>query len=223
MYKRQRLTIPHAVLCSEMGAHFSPCGKLLAACVACVPMGADAPVPGVAIPNLVYELRVYSLESRNFGEVLAARAVRAAHCLTSIQFSPTSEHVMLAYGRRHSSLLLLVADGASCVTVHTILEVYRARDMSLARVLPSAEDEVNVACFHPSPGGGLAYGTKEGRLRIMRYDRGGGHRAPVRPLALGRCLEDELLEVLDWSGANAEGLSDGDTDESGDGGGSGAP
>ena len=39
------------------------------------------------------------MEERNFGEVLAARSVRAAHCLTSIQFSPTSDHVMLAYGR----------------------------------------------------------------------------------------------------------------------------
>lgn len=34
--------------------------------------------------------------------------------------------------------------------------------MELVRVLPSTEDEVNVACFHPSPGGGLVYGTKVG-------------------------------------------------------------
>jgi hypothetical protein len=32
--------------------------------------------------------------------------------------------------------------------------------MELVRVIPSAEDEVNVACFHPSPGAGLVYGTK---------------------------------------------------------------
>lgn len=32
--------------------------------------------------------------------------------------------------------------------------------MELVKVLPSAEDEVNVACFHPIVGGGLAYGTK---------------------------------------------------------------
>ena len=211
-----RLTIPHAVLCSEMGAHFSPCGRLLAVCAACVPRDAPAPTPGEPIPNLVYELRIYSLEERNFGEVLAARAVRAAHCLTSIQFSPTSEHVLLAYGRRHSSLLLLVADGGACVTVHTILEVYRCSDMRLVRALPSAEDEVNVACFHPSPGGGVAYGTKEGRLRILRHDRPGPRaKGATRPMAVGRCLEDELLEVLDWSGMDVEGLSDGggsDTD-----------
>lgn len=39
-------------------------------------------------------------------------------------------------------------------------QVYRVSDMALVRVLPSAEDEVNVACFHPSVGGGLVYGTK---------------------------------------------------------------
>lgn len=39
-------------------------------------------------------------------------------------------------------------------------QVYRVADMELVRVLPSAEDEVNVACFHPRVGGGLVYGTK---------------------------------------------------------------
>lgn len=39
-------------------------------------------------------------------------------------------------------------------------QVYRVSDMELVRVLPSAEDEVNVACFHPFAGGGLVYGTK---------------------------------------------------------------
>lgn len=39
-------------------------------------------------------------------------------------------------------------------------QIYRVSDMELVRVLPSSEDEVNVACFHPSPGCGLVYGTK---------------------------------------------------------------
>ncbi|KAK8944545.1 hypothetical protein KSP39_PZI007811 [Platanthera zijinensis] len=39
------------------------------------------------------------------------------------------------------------------------LKIYRVSDMELVRVLPSAEDEVNVACFHPLPGGCLVYGT----------------------------------------------------------------
>ncbi|XP_030551546.1 uncharacterized protein LOC115756015 [Rhodamnia argentea] len=189
-----RLTIPHAVLCSEMGAHFSPCGRFLAACVACVlPHLESEPglhsqvnqdVTGVATSptrhpisahQIMYELRIYSLEEATFGTVLASRPVRAAHCLTSIQFSPTSEHLLLAYGRRHNSLLKsIVIDGENTVPIYTILEVYRVSDMELVRVLPSAEDEVNVACFHPSVGGGLIYGTKEGKLRILHYDSSRG-------------------------------------------------
>ncbi|KAM3268127.1 hypothetical protein P3S67_031677 [Capsicum chacoense] len=208
--ERCRLTIPHAVLCSEMGAHFSPCGRFLAACVACILPSSDSD-PGfhghlhhdnlaaatsptrhpAAAHQVMYELRIYSLEDATFGSVLAARAIRAAHCLTSIQFSPTSEHLLLAYGRRHSSLLKsVVIDGHTTIPIYTILEVYRVFDMELVRVLPSAEDEVNVACFHPSVGGGLVYGTKEGKLRILQYDNSN---------SLGRTLSrshvENMLEV----------------------------
>ncbi|KAL9237735.1 hypothetical protein vseg_012249 [Gypsophila vaccaria] len=210
-----RLTIPHAVLCSEMGAHFSPCGRFLAACVACMlpPTEAESglhmqthhDVSGtstsptrhpISAQPVMYELRIYSLEEATFGLVLASRAIRAAHCLTSIQFSPTSEHLLLAYGRRHNSLLKsIVIDGENTIPIYTILEVYRVSDMELVRVLPSAEDEVNVACFHPSVGGGLVYGTKEGKLRILQYDTSNsitctascfpdGNLVEVLPLAL---------------------------------------
>lgn len=208
-----KLVIPHAVLCSEMGAHFSPCGRYLAACVACLPLTLENDgfvSQGIFAPSgvqnqgnssspkqhpaggqqVIYELRVYSLEECTFGQVLASRAVRAAHCLTSIQFSPSSAHILLAYGRRHGSLLRsLVADGTTVLPIYTILEVYRVSDMALVKVLPSAEDEVNVACFHPKVGGGLVYGTKEGKLRILRHDRSPRSSNP------GRGLEDELLEA----------------------------
>ncbi|XP_066346893.1 uncharacterized protein [Miscanthus floridulus] len=137
-----RLTISHAVLCSEMGAHFSPCGRFLVACVACLlpqtegDHGSQLPVPyeGAGssptrhpLPShrVIYELRVYSLEEETFGDILASRAIRAAHCLTSIQFSPTSEHILLAYGRRHSSLLRsIVVEGENGIPVYTILECW---------------------------------------------------------------------------------------------------
>ncbi|KAF6159374.1 hypothetical protein GIB67_032145 [Kingdonia uniflora] len=185
---RCRLTIPHAVLCSEMGAHFSPCGKFLAACVACmlphveadyglhmqqdVTGASTSPTPHpISALQVIYEHRVYYLEEATFGSVLASRAIRAAHCLTSIQFSPTSEHILLAYGRRHSSLLRsIVIDGETLVPIYTILEVYRVSDMELVTVPPSAEDEVNIACFHPLVGEGLVNGTKEGKLWILHYD-----------------------------------------------------
>ncbi|XP_059289001.1 uncharacterized protein LOC132042354 isoform X2 [Lycium ferocissimum] len=206
-----RLMIPHAVLCSEMGAHFSPCGRFLAACVACIlpNMEADPGFHGqfrhdaatsptrhpIAAHRVMYELRIYSLEEATFGSVLVSRAIRAAHCLTSIQFSPTSEHLLLAYGRRHGSLLKsIVIDGDTTVPVYTILEVYRVSDMELVRVLPSAEDEVNVACFHPLVGGGLVYGTKEGKLRILQFDKSNGLDGTVS------CFPDEdMLEVSTYA------------------------
>ena len=201
------LTLRGAVLCSEMGAHFSPCGNFLAACVIC---------QHHAVGEQLYELRVYSLQKRNFGEVLSARRIRAAHCLTSVQFSPTSEHVLVAYGRKHSSLILLVADGGNYQPVHTILEVYRVADMGLVRVIPSAEDEVNAATFHPHPGGGLVYGTKEGRLRLLRFDgcrdkrywkNKNRSRRPNSPRSTPS-LEDELM--IRRRGANEESNSDDD-------------
>ncbi|KAL6571364.1 hypothetical protein OROHE_003007 [Orobanche hederae] len=208
--ERCRLTIPHAVLCSEMGAHFSPCGKYLAVCVACIlpNMDADLGFEGhvqhdftgastsptrhpFSAHQLMYELRIYSLEEATFGSILASRAIRAAHCLTSIQFSPTSEHLLLAYGRRHSSLLKsVVIDGDSTVPIYTILEIYRVSDMELVRILPSAEDEVNVACFHPLVGGGLVYGTKEGKLRIFQCDLSHGFNNE------GSCVPDD--NMLEW-------------------------
>lgn len=208
-----RLTIPHAVLCSEMGAHFSPCGRFLVACVACMlpqmdgdpglqahmhhdstGAGASPTRHPISAHQVMYELRVYSLEEATFGMVLASRAIRAAHCLTSIQFSPTSEHILLAYGRRHSSLLRsIIIDEETAIPIYTILEVYRVSDMELVRVLPSAEDEVNVACFHPLVGGGLVYGTKEGKLRILQFD-GSQDANCTGP---NFCLEENVLESQD--------------------------
>ncbi|KAF8696054.1 hypothetical protein HU200_036942 [Digitaria exilis] len=206
-----RLTISHAVLCSEMGAHFSPCGRFLVACVACLlpqtegdrssqlPVPYDSAGAGSSptrhpLPSnrVIYELRVYSLEEATFGDILASRAIRAAHCLTSIQFSPTSEHILLAYGRRHGSLLRsVVMEGDNGIPVYTILEVYRVSDMELVSVLPSAEDEVNVACFHPSPGGGLVYGTKEGKLRILQHSG-----ADTTSMGMGCFIEENMLEAV---------------------------
>jgi len=201
LLEREALEIKHAVLCSEMGAHFSPCGRYLATCIAC------HPPPDMVIDNtplgpvtaLFYELRIYSMEKETFGQILHARPIRAAHCLTSIRFSPTSEHLLLAYGRRHMTLLQsIVADAetGSLIPIHTILEIYRVSDMQLVRVIPSAEDEVNVACFHPWPGGGIAYGTKEGKLRLLRHERfdeaEGGEAS----------IEDELLLAGVLTGGN---------------------
>jgi activator-of-BECN1-regulated-autophagy protein 1 len=90
--------------------------------------------------------------------------------------------------------------------------------MGLVRVIPSAEDEVNAATFHPHPGGGLVYGTKEGRLRLLRFDGGrdkrywknkNRNRRPNSPTSTPS-LEDELM--IRRRGANEESNSDEDDD-----------
>jgi len=185
--KQLQLVLPQTVLCSEMGAHFSPCGRYIATCQACKPESSRQDV------QYVCEVRTYSIDAHQFGQVLSARAIKAAHCLTSIQFSPTSSHVLLAYGRRHPSLLLLMADAESFSQVHTILEIFDAKSMRLARVIPSAEDEVNAACFHPIPGQGIAYGTKEGRLRVLLHDN--SPRRAEKRLTINNAQDDSPLTV----------------------------
>ncbi|XP_052626722.1 uncharacterized protein LOC128133368 [Lactuca sativa] len=74
------------------------------------------------------------------------------------------------------------------------MQVYRVSDMELVSVLPSAEDEVNVACFHPLAGVGLFYGTKEGKLRILQHD--GGH-APIHDHFFeARAVEGSSIKYL---------------------------
>ena len=63
--------------------------------------------PARARQSVVYEVRIYSIVGSTCGEVVWAKRIRAAHCLTSLQFSPTSEHILLAYGRQVLSLVAL--------------------------------------------------------------------------------------------------------------------
>lgn len=122
--------------------------------------------------RVVFEVRIIAMDGLDFGKTLKAKRIRAAHCLTSVQFSPTGEHILLAYGKKHSSLLRsLVAQQNSLIPLHTIMEIARTSDMMVTQALPSTDDEINAAAFHPCPGGGLAYGTKEGKLRFVLANR----------------------------------------------------
>eukprot|EP01025_Chloroclados_australasicus_P033560 TRINITY_DN3426_c0_g1_i1.p1 TRINITY_DN3426_c0_g1~~TRINITY_DN3426_c0_g1_i1.p1 ORF type:complete len:700 (-),score=69.59 TRINITY_DN3426_c0_g1_i1:4159-6258(-) len=168
------LVIHNAVLCSEMGLHISPCGRYLALCCAVAHPSLQQPQqsaqPSTWPPIRVgYELRVYSIESR---ALLWRRAVRVGMCLTSVQWSPSSDYLLVAYGRKHIALLRESVDRSdgSVSTTHTIMEIYKVKGLKLVCVLPSSEDEVNVATWHPVPGQGIVYGTKEGRLRILKIN-----------------------------------------------------
>lgn len=185
----EELKIENAVICSEMGAHISPCGRMMVVCVASPSL--DRRTPG--LPAFVYELRVISLEKQTFGEVLRSRAISAGHCLTSVQFSPGSDMILLSYGRKHASLLrCLELNGTTVAQIHTLLELYSAKTLALVRVMHSPEDEANTASFHPFAGEGIVYGTKNGKLRILRHKR-----TPSAGDGGESKYENELLEVLE--------------------------
>lgn len=195
------MQIPRTVLCSEMGAHMSPCGRLLAICTSAV---GSVPCLGPDSVQYSYELKVISLESETFGDVIRSRPISAGHCLTSVQFSPGSDMILLSYGRKHHSLVReLVSRGQTVAKIHTLLEVYRASDLSLERVLHSVEDEANTACFHPFPGEGIFYGTKGGKLRILRHTRSNSTDADDGDSSK---FEDELLEVDELEDSTALGI-----------------
>lgn len=186
---KQLMKIDYAVICSEMGAHISPCGRMLVVCVASLYQDG---VSAGQQSGFNYELRVISLEALTFGEVLQSRSISAGHCLTSVQFSPGSDMILLSYGRKHTSLLRhLQTNEATVVQIHTLLELYSTKTLTLVRVMHSGEDEANTALFHPFPGEGIIYGTKTGKLRILRHRRtnSNGDGGEIN------CYENELLEV----------------------------
>ena len=194
------LTIPHGVVCSERSVDVSQCGRLLAMCVACQPRThgqQQGHQQGGRSMRLMYELRVYSLEPSRYGEVLAAAPIRAAQCVTSVQFSPTSERILVAYGKRSTPLLrAILAKEQEVVPIYTSLEVYRldtrAGSLRIERSVTSSCEELNVALFNPMPGGGIACGTKEGSVRLLRRRRRGGRAQ--REINRSERLEEALLQ-----------------------------
>lgn len=174
--KRPLLTIPHGIVCSERGVHISSCGHFLAACVACTLQESQSQEPQQHQQQrqCVYEVRVYSLKPSNFGQVIAAAPVSAATSVTSVQISPTSQHVLIAYGRRSYPLLrAILASSQDVVPVYTSLEVLQlnTRMASLHRVrcIPTLRDELNVAVFRPIAACGIACGTKHGSVYILQH------------------------------------------------------
>lgn len=75
--------------------------------------------------------------------------------------------------------------------MHTIMEVYRvAAGMPLVRVLPSAQDEVNAAAFHP---------FKVGRASLPRRAlRLSYHAEACRHISTSNCVQAHCMAEHSW-------------------------
>ncbi|XP_023534521.1 uncharacterized protein LOC111796064 [Cucurbita pepo subsp. pepo] len=171
--ENERLCIPNVVLNCERSADISPCGKFLVACVV-NRQKADEKIfklfyeqlDDSTLCTLVYDIRVYSIADCSFGRVLKTKGIKAGYAVNAIQFSPTSKYIVVGYGRRHYSL-----KGIGWPCPYTILEIYRISDMKLIRSISSHTAVINVARFHPKPGEGVVYCTKElkgGRIIALK-------------------------------------------------------
>eukprot|EP00978_Attheya_sp_CCMP212_P009490 scaffold22452_cov54-Attheya_sp.AAC.2 len=93
---------------------------------------------------------------------------KKASGVTCVKFSPCANYCLLGYGVRESSLSPDDDDDDGAPTLHPATALYRVQGgMTHVSSMLSADDDVNIARFHPDSGHGFVYGTKQGRVRIL--------------------------------------------------------
>ena len=175
------LIVPRVVAYNDAGIHFSPCGKMLAACV---PVARDAQEFHIAV------LSVYGKPRVPIGSVLYSAPLGKGHvtALTNLKFSSTSNHLLagfsfrpqnpvlqshaehygdLTLGQNNVNRVVPLADcgvptAASRLQAH-VVDIYKVdrefriirsldADMDISENGGGAEDEINVAVFVPRDG-----------------------------------------------------------------------
>jgi len=117
----------------------------------------------------VYRIVIVNLEPGRLGEVLSQGILErsAARGITSIRFSPTQELIVLGYGLR--------LDRDAPTEMHRIAALYRTSpgddEIVFERSIEHADDDINIATFHPQVGYGIFYGTRQGSLRNYGFGR----------------------------------------------------
>lgn len=84
--------------------------------------------------------------------------------ITSVKLSPACRYGLLGYGVRNEGYV------ESHIYGYVASEIVSLWDQKLPIVAAMTDevDEVNIAQFHPLPGGGIIYGTKRGRVRVFK-------------------------------------------------------
>ena len=101
---------------------------------------------------------------RRLGQLLEACPLDGAKAsaVTCVKFSPSTNFCLIGYGVREP---LVEHNGTQ---YHPVTALYRVRGgMTHVSTMLSADDDVNIARFHPDSGYGFVYGTKQGRVRVL--------------------------------------------------------
>lgn len=115
-------------------------------------------------PNIV---RTESMRRHpNLGKLLQAAPLDGAKSsgVTCVKFSPSAEYCLLGYGVRENIPSVHEYEELR----HPVTSMYNVKKgMKHVCTLTCADDDVNIARFHPESGHGFVYGTKQGRMRVL--------------------------------------------------------
>lgn len=132
-----------------------------------VSLDTSPPLDGELVPLDPKVIRTESMRRQpNVGKLLMAAPLDGAKSsgVTCVKLSPSAEYCLLGYGVREN--IPSVHDGEE--TRHPVTSLYNVKKgMKHICTLTCADDDVNIARFHPESGHGFVYGTKQGRVRIM--------------------------------------------------------
>jgi len=190
------LVIPRAIAYNDAGVDFSPCGKMI---VACVPEEEN---------QMAFQIAIFSLVNRAdgvlMGDMLYSISLDSAHlwALTNLKFSSSGSHLLAGFSFRSPSVTDMAkirlwdsnseffnseTKKADVIEIHHIHA--KSNQTSLVQTLqsdviydsinytPSVEDEINVAVFSSARtmagtvADGLIYGTQKGRIRLFYLDK----------------------------------------------------
>jgi hypothetical protein len=100
--------------------------------------------------------------------------VNKASAVTCVKFSPSTDFCLIGYGVREpggdSSISMNINGNHNLnnSNFHPVTAIYRIRGgMTHVSTMLSADDDVNIARFHPDSGNSFVYGTKQGRVRVL--------------------------------------------------------
>ena len=150
------LVLDRAVLYSDGGLSLSKCGRFLLV---------------IRRSSHNSELLVLSLQTQSFGKVIRKTLLTPplSSGITSVKFSPTSDHIVCGYGVTHRQTIGQEPKHKCFLSFFSnYFEDGEELKLISSHCSPENEsDDVNVAIFYPKPGFGILFGTRQGPLKIL--------------------------------------------------------
>ena len=121
--------------------------------------------------KLEVHLCLFKLTFQEDGQINKANLIRyrpltsaLMKAVTSAKLSPTGRYALIGYGVRHRGV---VEDHPHSLVACEVIDIMD-RNIKTVSIMADTEDEVNIAQFHPTPGSGILYGTKRGKVRVFQ-------------------------------------------------------